>query len=196
MKFILPIVAAVAFAGMSAIASAQVMQPKVPPVPQAPPIQLPQTPAQPPVQPPAQPPTTQTQSDTQTSVAAGQQPYQGTLTSVNGTTAKVQFADGTSQTYTVDATTSAALNGQTGKHFAFRVLKGQLQVAKDVKWATVTDVKDGVATLKDASQKTTTVPVTASSQTTLQADIGKLIGYTMIGTTLVVTSDQAPPPNP
>ena len=62
-----------------------------------------------------------------------------------------------------------------------------------MKWATVTDVKDGVATLKDATQKTTTVPVTGTTQSQLQAAIGKTIGYTMIGSTVVVTSDQAPP---
>lgn len=168
---------------------AQVINP-----PQAPPIQLP--PLQSPIQQPvSQPPTTQVQANGQTTLSAEQQPYQATLTSVSGTTANVQFADGTSKTFTVDANTSAALNASVGKHVAFRVLKGALQVARDVKWATLTAVKDGVATLKDASDKTTTVPVTATSQATLQASIGKLIGYTMVGTTLVVTSDQAPPPN-
>ena len=169
-KRVFPIIAALVLSATTG-AFAQATQPV--------PAQLPQPVPQQPV--------------TQPAVPDGQQPYEATLVSASGTTAQVQFADGSTKSYTVDANTATMLSSAKGKHVAFRVLKGNMQLAKDVKWATVTAVKDGTATVKDASNNVATVPVSADVQSKLQASIGQLVGYAVIGNTMVLTVDSAPP---
>ncbi len=169
------------------LAQVQVPPVQVPPV-QAPPITQPSPPAQVPAPLKQQPAPI-------TDLSASMQPYEGTLSSVNGTTAQVKFADGTSKSYTIDATTSASLSAQIGKPLAFRIVQGNMQLAKDVKHATLQNVKDGVAILKDPSSKaTSTAKVTSDTQTQAEASVGKTIAYTVgANDTLILVSDQAPP---
>lgn len=54
-----------------------------------------------------------------TSVGAGTPPLQGTLLGVNGTTAQIKLANGTTQTYMVNAQQAAWLQAHAGKHIAF-----------------------------------------------------------------------------
>ena len=113
---------------------------------------------------------------------------------MNGDTAQVKFADGSSQSYPVGANGGDSLNGAVGKTIAFRVVQGTLQVAGDVKWATLAALQNGTATLRDATNTTTTLTVDAATQAQLQSRVGKKIAYTVKGTNqLMLASDQAPP---
>ena len=159
-----------------------IAQPQVPqPVPQAPTTQQ---------QPPMHP---STPVQAQAGMSLDAQAYQGTLVGVSGATAMVQFTDGSTQSFNIDSSASASLNGSLGHPIAFRVVKGAMQVAKDVKWATLTAVKDGKATLRDATNQTVTLNVDSATETQLQSSVGKSIAYTLNGNSLLIASDKAPP---
>lgn len=68
-----------------------------------------------------------------------------------------------------------------------------MHVANDMKWATLAALKDGKATLQNASKQTQTLAVDAATQAQLQGMVGKSIAFTVNGNALLMASDQASP---
>ncbi|HVA27560.1 MAG TPA: hypothetical protein VNF68_05240 [Candidatus Baltobacteraceae bacterium] len=166
-----------------------------------PPVALPRIPSLPPMPPPhPQKPdapngVAQAQLVDATSLSIDSRPYQATLSGINGSAIQVQFGGGVTESFAVDANADAALSAQVGKPIAFRLVKGALQVADDAKWATLEAVKGGVATLRDAENRSVNYNVSAETAAQLQGSVGKKIAYVASGNAIVLASNQAPPSN-
>ena len=137
----------------------------------------------------------QAQFADQGSASAGTQPYQATLMNTNGDTAQVRFANGATQSFTVDSNTKAELSAAKGKQIAFRVVKGSLRLAQDVKWALLERVRDGVATLRDIAGNVSSYAVSAATAAQLQGTVGKPIAFTLNGNTMLFASNQTASPS-